>query len=271
MSSQIWPAEPFTQRTPRVVSCSKLHRGAERKKTGCFIAEGINSVEAALAAGVVRELFVSESFTHSADERAVNILHSCDRSNLPVHPVTDPGMDKLSGTTTPQGVIARCDSIVLTHVPHDLPARPLIVVENLSDPGNAGTIIRLADAFAASALVCVGSSVDPENSKVVRASAGSLFHLPVISLASVDEFVAAMQQQQREIIATDLSGTTMLHEIDSSHYNNAAWVFGSEAHGITEQMRQISSVRVKIDIPGHAESLNIASAAAICIHHGCTK
>ena len=164
---------PLSERSSRVVDAVKLQRRTERTTAGRFLAEGPNLVEAAARCGLVEAVFATED----AAVRYRPLL-----AGLPVHPVTDRAMKALSETVTPAGLVAVCrlpgsrlDDVLAEH-----PAL-IVVAVDVSDPGNAGTLIRLADAMGAAAVVFAGDAVDPYNGKCVRASAGSIFTVPVCS------------------------------------------------------------------------------------------
>jgi len=184
--------------------------------------------------------------------------------------VTDRVADTLSDTVTPQGVVAvvRGDDIGLADVLARAP-RLLAVLVDVADPGNAGTVIRTADAVGADAVVLAGGSVDPHNPKCVRASAGSLFHLPVAR----GEDTAAIAAQLRaagvrtlattlDVAADALDSPAVQRLLDGS----VAWLFGNEAHGLPDAVMALADARVRIPIRGSAESLNLAAAAAICLY-----
>lgn len=179
--------------------------------------------------------------------------------------VTDEVMAALSDTVTPQGVVGVAEllDVPLATV---LAARPRLVavLAYARDPGNAGTILRTADAAGADAVVFPGDSVDPYNPKCVRSSAGSLFHLPVVESGDVAETVAALRDAGLRVLATTADGGTLLDDADLS--GPAAWVFGNEAWGLPAEVVALADERVRVPIHGRAESLNLSSAAAVCLY-----
>ncbi len=258
------PGDPlFTQRTPRVVAASKLHRRRDREKAGRFLAEGPQAVREALAAGAVRDIFVTED----GRRRHRDLLHGASSAHFSV--VTDEAMAALADTVTPQGVIAVCD---LRDVPLDaaLARRPKLVAVavEIRDPGNAGTILRTADAAGATAVVFAGDAVDPYNPKCVRASAGSLFHLDVVRAPDASAALAALRGAGLRTLATSGYGATDLDDLldDGSLAQPTAWLFGSEAHGLPDELRDAADAAVRVPIHGRAESLNLAAAAAVCLY-----
>ncbi|CPS43940.1 Possible tRNA/rRNA methyltransferase [Mycobacteroides abscessus] len=155
-----------------MIDAVKLHRPAARRRAGLFLAEGPNLVEAALRSGSVERVFA----TGAAMERFADLL-----AEAPVRRVTERAAKALSDTVTPVGLVAQCRTIVSTwsQVAARSP-RFVVVAVDISEPGNAGTLIRVADAMGADAVVLAGNSVDPFNGKSLRASAGSIFNIPVV-------------------------------------------------------------------------------------------
>jgi len=142
----------------------------------------------------------------------------------------------------------------------------IAILSNARDPGNVGTIIRVADAFGADAVVLAGDTVELTNPKVVRSTAGSLFHVPVFSAADLKEVVAQCQAAGLQVLAADGSADITLPQIKESTLKNpTAWLFGNEAWGLAESDRQLADAVVKVPIVGNAESLNLATAATVCL------
>ena len=206
--------------------------------------------------GLVSEAFVTES----ASARFGAML-----SDVPVHLVTDRAAKALSDTVTPVGLVAVCSvpDVGLADVIADGP-RLVAVAVAISEPGNAGTLIRIADAMGADAVVLAGHSVDPYNGKCLRASAGSIFSIPVVSDADAASVVGTLRDAGLQVLATTVDGEVSLDEADLSL--PTAWLFGPEAHGLPAELAAQADHRVRIPMPGNAESLNVASAAAICLY-----
>jgi TrmH family RNA methyltransferase len=179
------------------------------------------------------------------------------------HVVDDAVVADIADAVTPQGIVARCRSVVQSL--DGLPTRPGLVAVGVDvrDPGNAGSIIRAADAAGADAVVFAGESVDPLNPKAVRAAVGSLFHLPVIVDRDLAAVVAALRERGVRLLAADGAGATDLFDADLTQ--PTAWLFGNEAHGLGASA-DIADLRVAIPIYGRAESLNLATAAAMCLY-----
>ncbi|WP_037142129.1 TrmH family RNA methyltransferase [Rhodococcoides fascians] len=255
--------DTLTERTPRVVSAVKLLRASERKKTGLFLAEGTNSVAEALHAGVAREVFFRED---SADRNGV-VLDLARTTGVPVHAITERAAKGLSDTVTPPGVVAVCRTVDVD-VRVALAGTPQLVAVpvEVSEPGNAGTVIRVADAVGADSVILLGDAVDPHNGKCVRASAGSVFHLPIARERSVDAGLDALRAAGVTILATAADGDVDLDDADELLSRPTAWLFGNEAHGLAPAVAAAADHRVRIPIHGRAESLNLATAAAICLY-----
>ncbi|QIV84212.1 TrmH family RNA methyltransferase [Mycolicibacterium frederiksbergense] len=245
----------LSEKSNRVAAAIKLQRPAGRRHAARFLAEGPNLVEAALRRGLVHEVFVTED----AHVRFADLL-----SGASVHEVTDRAAKALSDTVTPVGLIAVCEipDVVLSEV-LESPRLVAVAVET-SDPGNAGTLIRLADAMGADALILSGDSVDPYNAKCLRASAGSIFALPVVQVPDTPELIAALRSAGLQVLATTLDGETPLQSVDLSL--PTAWLLGSEAHGLAPAIAAAADAQVTIPMRGSAESLNVAAAAAICLY-----
>ena len=234
----------------------KLHRHVGRRRAARFLAEGPNLVEAALRRGLVSEVFVTES----ALSRFGSML-----TDVSVHVVTERAAKALSDTVTPVGLVAVC-SVPETAIGDVLAGSPRLVAVavEISEPGNAGTLIRIADAMGADAVVLAGHSVDPYNGKCLRASVGSIFSVPVVTEADAGAAVAALRGAGLQVLATTVDGEVSLEAADLS--GPTAWLFGPEAHGLPTELAAMATHRVRIPMPGNAESLNVASAASICLY-----
>ncbi|BBX37711.1 tRNA/rRNA methyltransferase SpoU [Mycolicibacterium mageritense DSM 44476 = CIP 104973] len=234
----------------------KLHRHVGRRRAARFLAEGPNLVEAALRRGLVSEVFATEA----ALDRFGSLL-----DGAPVQLVTDRAAKALSDTVTPVGLVAVCrlPETSLDDVLASAPRLVAVAVET-SEPGNAGTLIRLADAMGADAVILAGNSVDPYNGKCLRSSAGSIFALPVVQAPDTYELLAGLRSAGLQVLATTLDGETPLPTADLT--KPTAWLFGSEAHGLAADVAAAADARVRIPMRGSAESLNVAAAASICLY-----
>ena len=212
--------------------------------------------------GLVREVFVTES----AKQRHASLLAALvGRQELPVHLVTERAAKALSDTVTPAGLVAVCE-IPATGLEDVLAAAPRLVAVavEISEPGNAGTVIRIADAMGAAAVILGGHSVDPYNGKCLRASAGSIFSIPVVPAADAVAALTALRGAGLQVLATTVDGETRLDEVGLAA--PTAWLFGPESHGLAAEIADQADRRVRIPMSGGAESLNVAAAAAICLY-----
>lgn len=223
--------------------------------------EGAQAVREALAwPGEVHELFVTEDFL----SRTYEVVEAAHDRGVPVSTVTDRAMAGLTETVTPQGVVAVCGlvdrplAVVLSGTP-----RLVAVLVGVSDPGNAGTVIRVADAAGADAVVLAGDAVDPHNGKCVRASTGSVFHVP-IARAPVQDTLDACRTAGLRLVAAD--GYAKAELVPGAVTGPTAWLFGSEAHGLPEEVKSAADTSLRVPIYGQAESLNLATAATVCLY-----
>lgn len=261
----------LTARSWRVREARKLRRRAAREKAGLFLAEGPQAVREALAEstgprpGLVVEIFAAASTA----ARHTGLLDEAARAAVTVHVADDAALASLSETVTPQGLVAVCQRLTIG-LAEALAAQPSLVavLADVRDPGNAGTVIRSADAAGAGAVILAGDSVDPHGGKCVRASAGSLFHLPVVAGVAVDEAIRALRQHGLTVTAADGAGSLDLDEADDSGLlaRPTAWLFGNEARGLPDQLLALADRVVRVPIHGRAESLNLATAAAVCLY-----
>ncbi|MCZ7375382.1 RNA methyltransferase [Micromonospora sp. WMMC250] len=256
----------FTPRTPRIVAARRLQRRRDRDATGRFLAEGPQAVREALARpGVVTELFG----TPAALDRYPELAATAARADVPVSEVTDDALAALTETVAPQGLVAVCQHLDVT-LEQALAGGPRLVavLAEIRDPGNAGTVLRTADAAGAGAVIFAGDAVDPYNGKCVRASAGSLFHVDVVRAPDPVAVVDALRAAGLSIFATTGYGDDDLDDL--TDYGRlvgpTAWLFGSEAHGLPEELTAAADARVRVPLYGRAESLNLAAAAAVCLY-----
>ncbi|SDU66318.1 TrmH family RNA methyltransferase [Jiangella alkaliphila] len=257
----------LTERSGRVREAHKLLRRAAREKAGLFLAEGPQAVREAVAAGPGRvvELFA----TTTAAARWAPIVAAAEGAGVPVHAADDAALAALSETVTPQGLVAVCRSLTvdLTDALAGEP-RLVAVLAEARDPGNAGTVVRCADAAGADAVVLTHGSADPQGGKAVRASAGSVFHLPVVSGVPAANAVAALRERGLTVLAADGAGSLDLDqaEDDGLLAGPVAWLFGNEAWGLPAEVGALADHVVRVPIYGRAESLNLATAAAVCLY-----
>jgi len=184
--------------------------------------------------------------------------------DIPLTSVDDHALKSLSDAVSPGGVVALCRYVDVPVASALSGARLVVICAAVRDPGNAGTVIRCADAAGADAVVLTGSSVDLYNPKTVRASAGSLFHLPIAVEPSVEAAVGAAKRAGLTVLGADGHGEVGLY--DAPLAGPTAWLFGNEAWGLPPGHAVLADHRVAIPIHGRAESLNLATAAALCLY-----
>lgn len=257
------PEHALTVHTGRVRRARRLATRRFRAETGQLLAEGPQAVREALALpGVVHEVFA----TAAATERHGALHDVALDTEVTWTVVDDDVLAEVADATTPQGLVAVCSTVVvgLDALPGD--ARLVVVCHDMRDPGNAGAVIRCADAAGADAVVLSADSVDPTNPKAVRASAGSLFHLPVVVERDHAAVLRALRERGLQVLATDGEADRSLFDADLDLQPPTAWVMGNEAQGLPAAVRDAADRAVAVPILGRAESLNLATAAAVCLY-----
>jgi TrmH family RNA methyltransferase len=256
------PHAPLTAGNTRVKDARRLSRRSVRAERRLFLADGPKAVEGALGAACVVELFA----TRFALEEYAVLAARAGRVTV----VDDRALGSLSDSVSPAGLVAVCSfvdvaleaALEATHGQRGL----VVICADVRDPGNAGTLLRTADAMGADAVVLAGHSVDAYNPKTVRASVGSLFHLPLAVEPDPANAVRAARDAGLVILAADGAGELSLDEAGEVLPGPTAWLFGNEAWGLPAELARLADHRVRIPIRGRAESLNLATAAAICLH-----
>lgn len=261
-------------RPSRLSAAKRLAKRAFRERDRRFLAEGPQAVREALAnardgVSAVREVFL----TAEAAER--NPAFEDVPAGVTVYRVEEKVLGELAQTVTPQGVVAVCDFL---DVPLDdqlrstADGRPRLIalLAHVRDPGNAGTVIRCADAAGADGVVLSAGSVDVYNPKAVRSSAGSVFHLPVTVDVDLPDTIAAMKHAGLTVLAAD-GGLPDAIDLDRAGDDGLlagriAWLFGNEAWGLPPEIRDLADHVVSVPIHGRAESLNLGTAAAVCLY-----
>jgi TrmH family RNA methyltransferase len=247
-------------RSPRVQAVRRLTRRSARVAERRFVVEGPQAVREALPTLV--ELYADPD----GAERFAALLTAAP---CPVTPVSREVLAAMAETVTPQGVLGVAPLL-------DVPLsealsgrlRLVAVLESAQDPGNVGTVIRTADAAGAGAVVLTDGSTDPHGGKCVRATAGSLWHLPVVHGPSVAEVVEGLRAAGLAVLATTGGGADDLDDLaDAGELAGpTAWLLGNEAGGLTAEALALADRTVRIPLRGRAESLNLATAAAVCLY-----
>lgn len=246
--------EPISSvRNHRVREAAKLARPRVRRERGRHLAEGRNAVGEAAEAGLLEEVFAAVGVTLPPGVETGRVTW-----------VTDEVLAKLADAVTPQGLVgvARTPTHTLDEV---VGAGLLVVLHEVADPGNAGTILRTADAAGAAGAALTSGSVDPFGPKSVRAAAGSTYHLPVVTDVSLAELAATCRAAGQRVLGLDGAATTRVADLETPR-GPTALVLGNEAHGLGEGVRDLLDGTVAVPIHGRAESLNVAAAAAVALY-----
>jgi len=259
--------------SPRLKAARRLNKRAFRQRERAFLAEGPQAVAEAFHCGArITDLFL----TVPARTRHHDLVAAIAAAGIPVHVVSGEVMDNLAQTVTPQGLLAVCGfvDVPLADVAQRAMTAPraepalIALLANVRDPGNAGTVLRTADAAGAHAVVFADASVDPYNGKCVRASAGSLFHLPVVAGARLEDVVVTLREAGLRVVAADGRAGRSLDDpgVQARLAGPTAWMFGNEAWGLPPELVALADEPVAVPIYGRAESLNLAAAAAVCLY-----
>lgn len=264
MPSRQLPPDPLTSsRSASIARLRRLHERKGRQQSGSYLAEGPDCVRAALAVGQVIEVLCVPDHPLIADAADAGV---------PVVLAVPRVVDAAADTRTSQGVVAECR--IPEFSAHEILGRPgpVVIADRLGDPGNLGTIVRTAEAVSAAGVILTPGSVDPWNPKAVRASAGSMMRVPIASSADATAFLGVAQETGRPVIALAGGGATDVFELlgdlsrDSFSATSLAWIVGSEAHGIGEELLARADHTARIPMAASVESLNAAIATAVCLY-----
>lgn len=244
-------------RHPRVREASKLQQRTARSETGLFLLEGPNALREGLTHGQVLEAFVTDAFVEKHADLARVLADRIVR-------VSDRALAAVTDTVHPQGVVAICRQQPLALDEAIAGAKLVAILHEVRDPGNLGAIIRVADAAGVDAIVVTRASVDPYNPKVQRATTGSLLHVRHAVGVATEDAVATAQRAGLQVLAADIGGTDLTSS--ASLARPTAWLFGNEARGLDADLLGMADAAVRLPIYGAAESLNLATAAAVCLY-----
>ncbi len=240
----------------KIKNVKKLHTRKGREKFGSFIIEGAHLVEEAIKSGVViNEIFVEENVELNSK------LESCE---APIYIVNDKVMKEISETETPQGLVAVCE--LLGRKPLQLRTNgKYILLDKVQDPGNLGTIIRTADSAGCDGIILGNGTVDVYNGKVLRATQGSVFHLPVVR-GDLEEWIDQLKKEGISVYGTALNDQAVSYK-EVEPQDGFALVMGNEGSGLDPAILSKTSANLYIPIYGKAESLNVAVATGILLYH----
>ena len=242
-----------SNKNPQIKQWKKLHTKKERDKTETFIIEGFHLVEEALKSDVIiRELIISET---------VDIPSSWNVDNLSITIVTEKIMKEISDTDTSQGIAAICEQYSARA---EVNFTRLLLIDAVQDPGNLGTMIRTADAAGIDAVIIGEGSVDVYNSKVIRSTQGSIFHIPIVK-GNLHDTIDQLKQN-----GTKVYGTSLKNAVDykqAAAEESFAILVGNEGNGVNPELLVKTDQNLYIPIYGKSESLNVAVAAGILLYH----
>ena len=248
----------------QVRGVAKLNKKDARSETGLFLLEGPQGLKEALnRPRLIVELYATED----AVARYSDLFERAQGARIELQLVTEQVLKVMTDTATPQGILAVCEQLHVT-LEDVIAIKPQLIalLANIRDPGNAGTVLRAADAAGADAVIFSDNSVDVYNPKVVRSTTGSLFHLPVVIGASITETISTLQAAGLQAFAADGGGRSLTELAPGTLAKPTVWVFGNEAWGFEPETLQAVDETVGLPIYGAAESLNLATAASVCLY-----
>ncbi len=254
--------EVLSARNPRLASLRRLSgRRSARTEAGRFVIDGPRLVLEALDAGIViDEVYVPAD---QVDSAAVTALErSLRAAGIATYLVPPDVFQTIAATESPQPAIAVARPPVFEATELLASVDAFLVLVDVADPGNAGTLVRVAEAAGFGAVVACGQGVEWWSPKVVRAAAGSLFRVPVLAVADPHALLATLHERQVNTLATSLAAGTPYTAVD--YRRPTALLLGSEAHGLPDELVAAATVAVHIPMFGAVESLNVAMAGAVC-------
>ncbi|MBT9538189.1 MAG: RNA methyltransferase [Nitrospirae bacterium] len=248
---------------PKIKEALDIKNKRSKYKHAAFIVEGPHLIEMALASGnKISTAFFTDSFRAKKDGQ--KILREIKKKTDEIFQVTEQIMHKLADTETPQGIIAIASYDTKSLEEIKFKSTPLIVaIDGVQEPGNLGTIIRTSDAAGADAVVILKGTCDVFMQKTIRATAGSIFNIPII-YSSTDKFIDWLKSNGVMLLATALGSDKSI--FDAGLKKPIAFVFGNEAHGVSNEIKRKADLILKIPIYGKAESLNVSASAAVCLY-----
>ena len=252
-------------RAPKVARARRLLKRGFRESDGAFLAEGPQACREGALAGKVTQLFL----TQEALDRYPEIVATVENSGAEITLCNSTVIEQFSSTVSPQGMTAVVrmwdqNPDAIFHAS----AKLVVALTAVRDPGNAGSVIRVADAAGADGVIMSSDSVDLFNPKVVRSSVGSLFHLPIAVGQNLAETISTARSNGMQVLAADTGGISLYG--DANLAKPTLWIFGNEAWGIPKEVLELVDHVVSIPIYGQAESLNLATASALCLYASAT-
>ena len=247
----------------RLRAIKKLHESKERAEKGLFLIEGVRLIEEAVKEGIsIDEALYTARIEEST--RGSQLLASLKKRHTPLSQVTEKAMESISKTESPQGILAVARQLKWTFKDLIKNKETVIIACGLQDPGNLGTIIRSADAGGCGGVFTTQNSVDIYNSKVIRATMGSIFRMPVMKFDDPEEAISALKKEGYQIIATTAHSRSSY--LDPDYMKPTAFLIGQEGSGLSEEVLKSADKKVFIPMKKGVESLNAAVSASILIY-----
>ena len=252
----------FSRQNPLLKERCKLHQKKYREKTGLFLIEGLRLVEEAVKAGMAKEVFMEESLLHS--ERGQELVNTLDNKSLRIFQVNQEIIKALADTESPQGIVGVIEQKKLTLSDVRVNKGLVLILDGLQDPGNFGSVWRTAWAAGVDAIFCLPGTVEPYNSKIIRATMGGVFHVPIVTDVEWISLRQWCQEEGFELVAGDIRAEESYFTIN--YAPRVALLIGNEAKGfLTVNIEEVRT-RVKIPMQREAESLNAAVACGILVY-----
>jgi len=234
-----------------------------RETENLFVVEGLRIFEETPKEHI-REVYVSESFYEKYEDK-ITLFEL-----FKVEIVSESVFAHISDTKSPQGIlcVVEMKKYTLEQMMEKKPAH-LLILEDIRDPGNIGTILRSAEGAGVTGVLLSKNCVDMYNPKVIRSTMGSIYRVPFLYVEDLKETIGYLKEQNVRIYATHLAGTTY-YSVEQ-YRESLAFVFGNEANGLSAEIAKLSDARVKIPMQGKVESLNVATAAAVFMFEVCRQ
>ena len=258
-SSWLVSETELSPKSTKIIKIAKLLDKKYRRKNNKFLIEGENAIEACAKSGNLLELFCTKNYLNKS-----TILEKIlEDSKIELNIISQKSLEKITETENPAGIVGISNSIAKLLDNDDLLNKTFILVLfDISDPGNVGTILRSADAFGVDLIVLVGNAVDVSNGKIVRSSAGSIFNVE-IRISELGNLIHILKSFKGNIYQTKAHQKLNLTEVDLG--KPLVWIFGNEAHGLQDFPHNLG-VDVSIPMTGKTESLNVSTAATLCMY-----
>lgn len=250
-----------SRRNARILEARKLKRRLHREQQGRFLLEGVRGIEDALSTGArIYEVLISPYLFRNA--RGCDLYERLAASGIELYGVTEEVLEYVADTDTPQGAVAIVGIPVSDLCLYGSPL--VLLVDEIRDPGNLGTLIRSADAFGLSGMILSGDVVDPFNPKCVRATMGSILRVPLVSFGKIKDSIEFLRRHEFSVVAADTKADTLCYDYDFP--GRCGILVGSEAHGLRDEVLRLCDSTVRIPMTGDAESLNAGVAGSILMY-----